>query len=345
MTPILDPSRRRRPGKPQATLVRLAAAAVLALAAIAAPAHAQGSNVSALVTGTHQNPPLIWVGATQVACGSACQYVVSSNIGASTAYDQTPGPYTTAAWPPVYLAAMGSPGAVSEVLAVPAPPSGTTPDGGAVGVARKAEVEFDSLLVLGGQRRMSVQTWKDGSGATLVSVTARVVPATTKGYYLEFRVPTLNRSWKEAWYMGGPSGYENFHKLPKQMQARSMVDVVVDGMPVWSGTAHKFKPQRWSPPYLQYLDLQWGPVLQDDTVNLFLGTLAAGVPRTVSVIFRSDLRVNADTCYTDSDGYGNSMYRCDSRREGMNLPAINVGSGSGPYQYFSYKPHVRVYTY
>jgi len=345
MPPILDPSRRHRPAQPRAALAHMAAAAVLALAAVCAPAHAQGSNVSALVTGMQQTPPLIWVGATQVPCGSACQYVVSSNIGASTAYDQTPGPFTVAAWPPVYTAGLGSPGAVSEVLSVPAPPAGATQDGGSIGVARKAEVEFDSLLVLGGQRQMSIQTWKDGSGAALVSVTVRVVPTTTKGHYLEFRVPTLNRGWKEAWYMGGPSGYENFYKLPTQMQARSMVDVVVDGMPVWSGTSHKLKPQRWSPPYLQYLDLQWGPVLQDDTVNLFLGNLTAGVSRTVSVIFRSDLRVNADTCYTDSDGYGNTLQRCDSRREGMNLPSINVGSGSGPYQYFSYKPHVRVYTY
>jgi hypothetical protein len=342
MTPILDPSCRRRPA---GRLARLAAAVVLALAAVTAPVYAQGNNVSALVTGTQQQPPLIWVGATQVACGTACQYVVSSNIGASTAYDQTPGPYTTAAWPPVYGAGLGSPGAVSEALSVPAPPAGATQDGGSIGVARKAAVEFDSLLVLGGKREMSIQTWKDGSGAALVSVTVRLVPTTTKAHYLEFRVPTVSRGWQEAYYVGGPSGQQPIHKMPKQVQARSMVDVIVDGMPVWSGTSHKLKPQRWSLPYLAYLDLQWGPALADDTVNLFLGTLAAGVPRTISLIFRSDLRVNADTCYTDSDGYGNNIQRCDSRREGMSLPAMNVGSGSGPYQYFSYKPHVRVYTY
>ncbi len=345
MTPILDPSRGRRPTRPRPTLARLAAAVVLALAAVAAPVHAQGSNVSALVTGTQQTPPLIWVGATQLPCGTACQYVVSSNIGASTAYDQTPGPYTVAAWPPVYTAGLGSPGAVAEVLAVPAPPAGATQDGGSIGVARRAEVEFDSLLVLGGKRQMTVQTWKDGSGAALVAVTVRLVPTTTKTYFLEFRVPTLNRGWQEAYYVGGPSGQQPINKMPKQVQARSMVDVVVDGMPVWSGTSHKLKPQRWSPPYSQYLDLQWGPALQDDTVNLFLGSLAAGVPRTISLIFRSDLRVNADTCYTDSDGYGNNLQRCDSRREGLNLPAMSVSSGSGPYQFISYRPHVRVYTY
>jgi hypothetical protein len=342
MTPILDPSRRRRPA---GRLARLAAAAPLALAAAATlPVCAQTINVSALVTGTQQTPGLIGFGSPTVPCGAACQYVVASNVGMVSGYDSTPGPFTADTWPPVYGAALGAIGSVTQNLAVPAPPGEAVQDGGSMGVMRRTTVSFPWQPLLNQTRQMMVQTWKGGSGAATVSITIRVTPTIAKSHYLEFRVPELARSAQVAYYVGGPSGYEPISKMPKQMQARSQVDVVVDGMPVWSGTSHQIKPQRWSPPYITYLNLQWGPSLDDSTVKLYLGNLAAGVPRTVSLVFRTDLRASSDSCYTDSE-YGTTYQRCDNRREAMSLPAVSGSSGSGPYQFITYKPDVRLYTY
>jgi len=341
MAPILDPSRRPRPTR---RLARLAAAALLALSAVTAPVYAQMINVSALVTGTQQTPGLIWVGQPTLDCGAACQYVIASDVGMVSGYDSTPGPFTAHTWPPVYGANLNGIGSVDQSLAVPAPPGSSVQDGGSMGVMRRTAVDFSILPLLNQPRRMMVQTWKGGSGAATVSITIRVTPTTSKSHYLEFRVPELARSSQVAYYVGGPSGYEPISKLPIQMQARSMVDVVVDGMPVWSGTSHQLRPKRWSAPYITYLNLQWGPSLDDSTVKMFLGNLTAGVPRTVSLVFRTDLRASSDSCYTDTE-YGTSYQRCDNRREAMSLPAVAVSSGGGPYQFITYKPDVRLYTY
>ncbi len=344
MTLIVDPAptpmlRQRRSAQ---AFPALSALALL----LATAASAQTLNVSALVTGSAQNPPLIAFGSVPQACGASCQYAVMSSTGASSSYDITPGPYTASAWPLVYGANLPGIGSVSETLAVTAPPAGTVQDGGSIGVLRRAAVQFNTLPLLNGIQRMSVQTWKDGSGASTVSVTIRITPTVAKAHYLAFTVPKIERGWQEAYYVGGPSGYQTFSKLPTQLQTRSAVDVYADGLPIWSASSSKLRPRRWSPPYNAYLDVQWGPLLteSDNEVKFYLGTLSAGVTRTVALVFRTDQRVNADTCYTDTE-YSTTYQRCDSRREALSLPAALVSSGGGPYVYLSYKPDVRVYTY
>lgn len=346
MSSILDPSCHRRPDGLRACLSTLAlAAGAICLSAAPAAVRSQTINVSALVNGSTSLLPAVAAGATPVPCGSACQYARASNVGMVTGYDETPGPYTTAAWPPLYTSSLAPYGSVLDDENTPAPPSGVTQDDSGMGVLRRAQVSFPTQLQFNTVRQLSVQTWKGGSGAATTTVTIRVTPTTTKGYFLQFKVPQLKRSWKEAWYVGGPSQNQPFYDLPKQMQARSMVDVVADGMPVWSATSLNLKPRRWSPPYLQYFDLQWGPSLDDadQTVTLYLGALPAGQTRSFSLIFRTDLRVSSDSCQTDTE-YGVSYQRCDNRREAMTLPGTSVTSG-GVYQFVSYVPDVRVYTY
>lgn len=335
MTLIVDPTSR---------LAAVAACAGLALAA-ATPAQAANLNVSQLVMGTSQNPPLIPQGAPRVACGPACQYSSVATARQAAGYGPSLGSATASSWPPAYGASGPSIGSVDDTLAVPAAPAGVQQDGGAVGVARRSAVQFDWQPVMSGARMMSSQTWKGGTGSAVVSMTIRVTPTATKAHYLEFAVPqTTPRGWQEAGYVGGPSGNEPISKMPKQVQSRSAVDVYVDGLPVWSGASHILKPLRWDPPYLSYLGMKWGEALDDgSTMNLYLGQLTAGVPRTIALVFRTDLRTNADTCYTDTQ-YGQSYQRCDSRREGLTLPAVLVSSG-GPLPFIQYRPDVRVYTY
>jgi hypothetical protein len=342
IVPALPAAASRRPRRGTAAAAAATLWATLGLLA-AAPASAQVLNVSALVTGTAQSLPLIPFGAMSQNCGAACQYAVVSSAGATTSYTQTPGPYDAQAWPVAFGSNLVGPGSVSETLDVPAAPAGVEQDGGSIGVARRAAVQYAWQPVLAGSRQMQVQTWKDGAGATTVSITIRITPSTTKAHYLRFRVPKATHSRQEAYYVGGPSGYQPITTMPKQVQARSMVDVYADGLPVWSGTRHMLKPQRWSLGYVAYLDLQWGPPLDEDEVTLYLGNLSAGVTRSVSLVFRSDLRTNADTCHTDTE-YGVQTQRCDSRREALSLPSVLVNSG-GALVFTGYVPDVRVYTY
>lgn len=333
---------------PIPSLTRRPFGALIALVALIGltvqPARADVVNVSAFVLGTRaQVPPVLGPATPTYPCGAACLYAGISKVGADAGYVMEPAPYTASSWPPVYTAALPAVGAVDETLGIPAPPSGVVTDGGAIGAARLARVQYDWTPLLGGTRMMGVQSWKGGSGVASVSIAIRITPAADKKYhYLEFVVPRLARQWQEAAYVGGPSGNQPIQELPQQMQSRSAVDVYIDGLPVWSGESTSLKPQGWSPPAVGYLDLDWGPDLDESRVTLFLGALPLGVTRTVALVFRTDLRVAANTCYT-SNMYGTSAQRCDSRREALTLPSMLSGNG-GPLQLPTYRPDVRVYT-
>jgi hypothetical protein len=332
------PTPRRRAAPFKAALLAVAAAAA------AAPATAAFFNVSAVVTGGYQMTPLVLSSSPTYPCGTACQYVVTSSTGADDGYDMAPGPYAASAWPPVYGAALPAVGTVSEALALPAPPSGVDQlDGGSIGAARRAAVDYDWYPALGGTRRMSAQTWQGGSGASVVSIAVRITPSGANTY-LEFTVPKTERGWKEAGYKAPyvDGGWIWKSKLPSQVQARSAVDVYVDGLPVWTGESNSLRPRRFDASDPDYLQLQWDGALDEDVVTLYLGKLPAGSTRTVALVFRTDLRVVAPTCYTGTDN-GTVYQRCDSRREALSLPSVASSSG-GLYGFVSYRPAVRVYT-
>ena len=322
-----------------------AAAAAAALAWLAAPAGAASFNVSQLVNGSAEPWPFLLPGTPAVDCGANCLYVNSAAAGMSNAYDLTPGPYVVGAWPPAYAGSVPGLAAVEESLAVPLPNNGQVMDGGGIDVFQRANVEFAWQPLLGGKRQMAVQTWKTGSGASTVSYALRVqTPAAgARRTYLEFRVPELRRGWSWAYYVGGPSGQQPIYTEPARLQSRSAVDVYVDGLPVWSSESNALRPKRFNPQGLNPLILDWDQPFGDDTVTLFLGTLPAGSARSVAVVLRTDLRTEAPTCKSDSDGYGTTLQRCHGQREAISLPADSVASG-GPFSFISYRPAVRVYT-
>ena len=325
---------------PFRTRALLAAAAALA----AGPVAAASFNVSQLVTGSAQNWPLFLPGsAPAVPCGSDCQYVTTSVTGMSNSYTPTPSPYTAGAWPPVYAGSPPGVAAVSEALAVALPPAGQVLDGDALGVQQASEVRFDSLPLLNTVRRLAVQSWKTGSGASAVSHGLRInTPAVgPKRTYLEFRVPALLTSWVVPKKLGGPSGFEWVYTEAERLQTRAAVDVYVDGLPVWSSAVHRLQPKRWGAE-LNPLRVDWGQPLADDLVTLYLGQLPAGSSRTVAVVMRAESRIEAPDCVSATE-YGTTYRRCYALREGMSLPAKSVVS-SGPYSFVSYKPDLQVYT-
>ncbi len=343
-TPKSTPTSSNAGARRQLAGVLLLAAGALS-ATLAPPARAASVNVSESVLGVSQLWPAVIAGSSPVPCGSACQYVITSSTGLDGSHTLTPGPYTAHAWPPVFGASLPGIGAVDEAGTLPPPANGTdTLDGGSLGVKRRAAVDFAWQPVLGGSRKMSVQTWKSGSGANVVGIAIRInTPSSgAQKTYLEFDVPVLARGWRDAYYVGGPSGYQPISTDPKRVQTRSAVDVYVNGLPVWSSQSNHLRPQRDNDSQDIQL-LQWGPKLEDDKVTLFLGTLPAGSTRTVTMLIRTDLRVDAPTCKHDTE-YSVGYERCHVQMESLTLPAQTVVSGGGPYQFISYKPSINVYT-
>lgn len=293
-------------------------------------------NVSHLVNGgAKESLPAVLM-TTPVDCSSSmCSWQTVSRIGMTTAYDATPGPYTVGAWPPVWGTALAGPADVAEALAIPAPSSGSyeEPNGG---LWQRARVAFTGVLTPGAERLTRVQTFRTGSGMATVTYTVRITPgATAQRLFLDLAVPQRQGGGSSPYYT---LNNQPFYDTVDRLQSRGIVDVYVDGLPVWSTSTHTLKPRDWGHLTFGRVNLQWGEDPTTERVVLFLGSLS-GAARTVSVVIRSDLRVQDDECRSDSQ-YGNTVVRCHANNEGYTLPARNVSNGF----FILTKPDVRVYT-
>lgn len=297
-------------------------------------------NVSASVTGQAElMPPALLA---EVPCGSACSYTTTSTAAMDDGYTLTPGELRTNAWPTAFTASLPSFGAVTDDLETWAGYSNATTDGGSIGVKQRAAVDFDSVNhISAAPRRVNVQSWRSGSGTSATSLAVRLaVPASgSMRTFVQFAVPTLVRSGQNAKYVGGPDETETIQTAAARLQGRAAVDLYVDGLPVWSSESHVLLPQRLRTANKEPFELKWDKALGSDKVTLYLGSLPAGSQHTVSLVMRSDLRVDAQTCHSDAE-FGVSYLRCHSRIEGLTLPSV-VANG---YFVKLHAPDFRVYS-
>lgn len=332
MSPCPHPRGRRVPAHAVAVS---ALAATLALSA-AHPAHANGVlNVSELVLGVAQPTPA--AGAAQ-ACGSACRYSTGSGAQMGGSYMTWPGAYITAAWPIAFGLGKQAFGAVDDTAAVPMAEPGTVYDTLPGGALQRAQVVFsDSASMPASERQLDVRTWRSGSGAAAVSYAVRIdTPAgPARPTFLRFGVPTQVRAVKQAGYF---NGNQPVTERPLRYQARSAVDVYVDGLPVWSAQSTRLVPKRFDPDVAETLAVDSGPPLAGGEVTLFLGSLPGGSSRTAVIVMRSDLRVDSPTCHTVPNTLGNDWRRCETRIEGLALPSISAAP------LYLHQPHVTVWT-
>lgn len=321
--------RRRRHALP-------AALAVLALSATG-PALGTQYNVSQLVLGAAEPSPPGWFG---VSCGQACRYTSVAGTQMSNGYASWPGALSHATWPVFPALPPPSYSSVQDALAVAAPPAGIVDVGLPSGVLQRARVNFSaSIIDPPSARQLDVQTFKSGTGASALSYAVRIEmpPGNARRTFLHFGVPTLVRDSLHASRLGGPSGNEPIVTRPLRLQARSAVDVYVDGLPVWSSESMRLQPQRHRPDTPGMLGPAWGPALDGDTVTLFLGSLPAGSTRTAVIVMRSDLRVDAPTCHTEHFAHGSDQRRCDAELEGLRLPSRSLAP------FYSHTPDILVY--
>jgi hypothetical protein len=308
----------------------LAACCSLLLAA-AGPAAAATYNVSELVLGTAQPlPPAPWIGATSA---SSCRYASVSGAMMANGYTIWPGAYATNGWPVSFSATPPLYDPAQVQLVVPDPPAGQAYDTlfGDPLPRQRARVVFSASAAMpASARQLDVQTWRSGSGASAASYAVRIeAPAgPARPTFLSFGVPTPVRESKRAGHIAGPSGQQPFTIYPKRMQARSIVDVYVDGLPVWSSESLLLMPQRRSDPWGQ-TEISWGPALDGSRATLFLGSLPAGSVRTAVIVLRSDVRADASACDVEPNQFlGVDLRRCNAEAEGLSLP-----TKSGPPTY------------
>lgn len=301
--------------------------AVVVALLLAAPhiATAATYNVSQTVLGVAE--PLPANGGFQLACGSACRYASASGAQMANGAIAWPGAFAMASWPVHFTSTAPQYASVDDTLAVPAAPAGTQYDTLGEQPWQRAQVAWSYLSEMpASARQLDVQTWRSGTGASAVSYAVRInTPADgARRTYLSFEVPTSVRAWKYAGYIGGPSGQQPYTVLPNRMQARTAVDVYVDGLPVWSSQSMRLRPKRHGASGAAPFDLDWGDALDGSQATLFLGTLPAGSSRTAVIVMRADLRVDAPSCYTLPDPAFDDERRCNAHREGLALPGSSV---------------------
>ncbi|CAD5369649.1 conserved exported hypothetical protein [Rubrivivax sp. A210] len=330
------PSRPCPQGRPHLTALATAFCGLLATL----PVQAATYNVAPSVTGQSElMPPALLA---EMPCGGACSYTTASTVAMDDGYTLTPGGPRAKAWPTAFTTSMPAIGAVAEELVSWAGYGGATLDGGNVGVRQRAAVDFDGVNYVGAApRRTSVQSWRSGSGFSTTSVAVRLnVPASgPMRTFVQFTVPTLVRQGQNASYVGGPSQFQTIQTAAARLQGRAAVDVMVDGLPVWSSASHVLLPQRIRTVDKQAFELHWDMPLGSDKVTLYLGSLPAGSRHVVAVVVRSELRVDAQTCHADSE-FGVSYLRCHSRIEGLTLPSVQV---AGPIVSF-HVPDIRIFS-
>jgi hypothetical protein len=317
-------------------------AVATALALLSAPhaANATGGfyNVSQIVLGTHE--PSIQFPSPAPVCGGACSYLAISGTQMSNSYAIWPGAYATAAAPALYTGLEALYSQVQELLAIPAPPAGVQNIGLPGGALQRSQVAFSvNPADPASARQIDVQTWKSGSGASAASYAVKITlpPGPARPVFLRFEVPQLVRDGVYAMEIAGPSGQEPIVTPPERLQARSAVEVLVDGLPVWSSQSMKLLPRRYESVGAVPIEFSWGPTLNGGVVTLFLGTLPGNSIRTATLVMRSDLRVDAPVCKTTYSYYSGDKQRCTAQIEGLSLP-----SKTSPPWYW-HRPDVTAY--
>lgn len=316
-------------------LCTLAAAAALAVP----PAAGATINVSQLVLGVSEPLPVY---GTVAACAAACRYASASGAQMSNGAVAWPGPLAMSTWPVQFSAAAPAFAAAADTLSVPPAPAGTQYDTLNGQPWQRAQVAWTYLPdAPPAARQIDVQTWRSGTGASATSYAVRIdTPAAgARRTFLSFTVPTPVRAWKHAGYIGGPSGQQPFTVLPSRLQARTIVDVYVDGLPVWSSQSMRLRPKRHAAHDAPPFTVDWGAPLDGSKATLYLGTLPAGSSRTAVIVMRADLRSDAPTCYTLPDPVFTDSRRCDAEQEGLSLP----GRSSPPL--YLVVPDVSVYSF
>jgi hypothetical protein len=123
-------------------------------------------------------------------------------------------------------------------------------------------------------------------------------------YFLDLKVPTMLRANQPAYDLccSGDSngGTYSYHK-PKSWKTQAAVDLLVDGLPVWSSEQTALYPDSPSSPFDEF-DIAWGQANGPSTTTLFLGRLAPGQSISVSFIVRTDAVGLAPDCGTQPPG-------------------------------------------
>jgi len=298
------------------------------------------ANVNAAPTHHHINASAIGTGVARglnwedeslqspVWCGSACSYLQVSTAKIAPDIGST---YKPLGWPGPFSTIFPDPAVVERSIPTP---QGTVDSSGreivhdstfyeraAVDVNR-AGMSLTAKVYQSGNQ----PTGQNGTAAAVLAYHTRVQNQSSGGrdFFVRFTAPKSLKSLSAADYIGGPSGNQPMYYTQKYAKARSSVDVLVNGMPVWSTASNYFFPEEFTGGPYEGFRNNWGSASDDDIYTVFVGRFASGAIFNLDFIVRADSVARAPQCGKDTEPatYPNPrvLMHCFLLGEGRDLP-------------------------
>jgi hypothetical protein len=288
----------------------LSSAALLSLStsmSVAATPH----NINAAEIGTGIPRRLNWsdeAAQSPIWCGTACSY---SRVSTAKIAPDTLWTYTPVAWPSNYVTTIPNPSAVARSILTPV---GTIDSQGREIVHNSAYYERGAVVATRvGDYSLHTSVYQSGNqsggapgkaaAALAYHVRAQNQSSGSRDYFVRFTAPKPTGSVSVPYYIGGPSGQQPMNvSQNKYAKRRSAVDVLVNGLPVWSNSTSYIIPEKGSSStdYSGYA-LDFGYDSDDDSYTVFIGRFASAAYFDIDFIVRAESLSRAPSCGTVSD--------------------------------------------
>jgi hypothetical protein len=173
------------------------------------------------------------------------------------------------------------------------------------------------------------RTYSTGSAQSAVNYSIKVSHGSAQplDYFIYLYHPKILTGVQAAYTLqpGGPggSGGTYLYKFPTTASSRGAVDVLVDGLPVWSNESMYMYPDGTAEWAWDKLFTKWGnPLVDNGTTKLYIGRIAANTIVNVSLIVRTDVKAVASQCGTEYGGWNYAdTQHCFDLTQSVQLPA------------------------
>lgn len=262
--------------------------------------------------------------ASKVQCGTACRYWQRSagRLTPPASWTRLP-----ASWPNSSTTSFPAPANVSLVQQAPA--DETTWDDTLIiydtNYLQKAAVAYTNT-----DKSLRASVQKSGTIATALAYHVRVQnqAATTRDFFIRFKAPVHKNSLQAGYHTGGPSGNQPMPESGNSGVARSSVELLVDGLPVWqtSRSLHRKDPVA----NVYGTSYSWGEDASDDAYTIYVGRYASGDTFVLDYIMQADAIADAPNCGQDFNGYLNPSYtrHCQVLSAGREIPTASYGGAA-----------------
>jgi hypothetical protein len=182
------------------------------------------------------------------------------------------------------------------------------------------------------------RTFSTGSAQTALNYTIKVSHGSSQplDYFIHVYHPKILTGVAAAYTLqpGGPggSGGTYLYKFPTTASSRASMDVLVDGLPVWSTESTYMYPDGTAGWAWDKLFTKWGTTPVDNgSTKLYIGRLAANTIVRVTLIVHADVKADASQCGTEYGGWNTAdtihcfdLTQTVQLAAGAQIPAVYV---------------------